>query len=73
MERVGGSETSNKGFDLIENWIPVWTLKFDFAVSVLLGKGGGLVCMKMGQTAEENANGCAQREQWACVSCVYAC
>jgi len=33
-----------------------------FSVSVSLGKGGGLVCTKMGLTAEENANGCAQRE-----------
>ena len=62
MERIGGSETSSKGFGLIENRILVWTLKFDFAVSISLDKGGGLVCTKMGLTAEENANGCAQRE-----------
>jgi len=62
MERIGGSETSSKGFGLIENRILVWTLKFDFAVSISLDKGGGLVCTKMGLTAEENANGCAQRK-----------
>jgi len=48
MEWIEGSETSDKGFGLIVNWVPVRTLEFDFEVSFLLGESGGVVGTKTG-------------------------
>jgi len=54
----------DKVFSLIGNRVPVWTLGFDFGVSVLLGKGC-VVGTKNEVAAEENVgdDSCADREQ----------
>jgi len=48
MKRVDSSETSDEGFSLFGNGVPVWTLKFDFGIGGLLGKGGGVVDTERG-------------------------
>ena len=60
---IQSSKTSDKGFSLIGNRVPVRTLEFDFRVRVLLGQGGGVVGAKRGVAAEENVgdDGCAER------------
>jgi len=64
MEWIEGGETSDKGLGFIRNEIQARTLKFNFGISILLGKGHGVVGTKRGVTAEENVrdNGCAERE-----------
>jgi len=46
MKWMEGGETLDKEFDFARNRVPVWTLKFNFGVSVLLGKGSGIVDTK---------------------------
>ena len=62
MERVDSSETSDEGFGLFGNGVPVRTLKFDFGIGGLLGEGGG-VGTERGVATEENVgdDGCAER------------
>jgi len=48
MEWIEGSKTLEKEFDLAGNMVPVRTLKFNFGVSILLGKGSGIVDTKRG-------------------------
>jgi len=57
---------------MIRNGVPVPTLKFDFKVGIMLGKGGGVVCMKRGVAAEESVDddGCADRIMSLCSVCV---
>jgi len=54
MEWIERGEMSDKGLDLIRNRGPVRTLKFNFGVDVLLGKGDGIVATKRGMVAEES-------------------
>ena len=63
MERVDSSETSDEGFGLLGNGVPVRTLKFDFGSCDLLGEGGGVVGTEKGVATEENVgdDGCAER------------
>ena len=46
MEWIEGGETLDKEFGFAENRVPVRTLKSNFGVSVLLGKGSGIVDTK---------------------------
>jgi len=59
-----GGETSDKVFDFTRNGVPVRPPKVDFGISILLGKGHGVVGTKRGVTAGENVsdNGCAEKE-----------
>ena len=43
MEVIKNDDTSDKGFGLVRDKIPVRTLKFGFRVSILLGEGGRVV------------------------------
>jgi len=63
MERVDSSETSDEGFSLFGNGVPVRTLKFDFGIGCLLGEGGGVVGTERGVATEGNVgdDGCAER------------
>ena len=63
MERIDSGETSNEGFGLFGNRVPVRTLKFNFGISDLLGEGSGVVSSKRGVAAEEDVgdDGCAER------------
>jgi len=46
MKWIEGGERLDKEFDLAGNRVPVRTLKFNFGVSVLLGKDSGIVDTK---------------------------
>jgi len=48
---------------LVRNRVPVRTLKFDFGVGILLGKGRSVVGTKRGAATEENEDVHAEREQ----------
>jgi len=63
MKRVDSSETSDEGFGLFGNGVPIRTLKFDFGIGGLLGEGGGVVGTERGVATEENIgdDGCAER------------
>ena len=37
MEVINNDDTSDKGFGLVRDKVPVWTLKFDFRVGILMG------------------------------------
>ena len=62
MERVDSSETSDEGFGLFGNGVPVRTLEFDFGIGGLLGEGG-VVGTERGVATEENVgdDGCVER------------
>jgi len=62
MKRIDNSETSDEGFGLFGNGVPVQTLKFDFGIGGL-GEGGGVVGTERGVATEENIgdDGCAER------------
>jgi len=63
MERIDSGETSNEGFGLFGNRVPVRTLKFDFGIGGLLDEGSGVVSTKRGVSAEEDVgdDGYAER------------
>jgi len=48
MEQMDSGETSDEGFGLFGNRVPVRTLKFYFGIGGLLGEGGGIVGTKRG-------------------------
>jgi len=62
MERVDSSETSDEGFNLFGNGVPVRTLKFNSGIGGLLGEGGGVIGTERGIATEENVgdDGCAE-------------
>jgi len=53
----------DEGFGLFGNRVPVWTLKFNFGISSLLGEGNGVVSIERRIATEENVDydGCAER------------
>ena len=65
MEVIKNDDTSDKGFGLVRDKVPVRTLKFGFRVGILLGEGGGVVGTRRGIATEENAgdDGRAHREK----------
>ena len=54
MERVDSSEMLDERFGLFGNRVPVWTQKFDFGISGLLGEGDSVVGTEIGVATEEN-------------------
>ena len=65
MEVIKNDDTSDKGFGLVRDKVPVRTLKFGFRVGILLGEGGGVVGTRRGIATGENAgdDGRAHREK----------
>jgi len=63
MEVIENDKTLDKGFGLVRDKVPVRTLKFDFGVGILLGKGRSVVGTKRGAATEENEDVHAEREQ----------
>ena len=54
MKRVDSSEMLDERFGLFGNRVPVWTQKFDFGISGLLGEGDSVVGTEIGVATEEN-------------------
>ena len=54
MKRVDSSKMLDERFGLFGNRVPVWTQKFDFGISGLLGEGDSVVGMEIGVATEEN-------------------
>jgi len=54
MKQVDSSEMLDERFGLFGNRVPVWTQKFDFGISGLLGEGDSVVGTEIGVATEEN-------------------